>query len=89
MNQCLYHLLSIADEPLLTVDSVSMSASTTPVSDTTASDTDQSGLQHQATDREVQMEDTPYAKSAWFNIIGYSFPPSYNTNSHSMQLLRH
>ena len=56
--------MSIADEPLLTADSVSKSASTTPVSDTTASDTDQSGLQHQATDQEVQMEDTPYANSA-------------------------
>ena len=56
--------MSIADEPLLTADSVSTSASTTPVSHTTASDTDQSGLQHQATDWEVQMEDTPVANSA-------------------------
>ena len=59
--------MSIADEPLLTTDSVSMSASTTPVSDTTASDTDQSGPQsHQTTDREVviQIEDIPDANSA-------------------------
>ena len=56
--------MSIVDEPLLAADSVSTSASTTPVSDTTASDTDQSGLQHHATDREVQMEDTPDTNSA-------------------------
>ena len=58
--------MCIADEPLLTTDSVSMSASTTLVSDTTASDTDQSGLQHQTTDREgvIQMEDIPDANSA-------------------------
>ena len=58
--------MSIANEPLLTTDSVSMSASITPVSDTTASDTDQSDLQHQTTDWEgvVQMEDIPDANSA-------------------------
>ena len=56
--------MAIVDESLLAADSESMSASTTPVSDTTASDTDQSGLQHQATDREARMEDTPDTNSA-------------------------
>ena len=50
--------MAIAEEPLLAADSENTSASTTPVSNTTASDTDQSGPQHQATDREAQMEDT-------------------------------
>ena len=54
----------IAEEPLLTADSQSTSASTTPVSDTTASDTDQSGPQYQATDREARMEDTADINSA-------------------------
>ena len=56
--------MAIVDESLLTADSESTSASTTPVSDTTDSDTDQSGLQHQATDQEAQIEDTPDANSA-------------------------
>ena len=56
--------MAIVDEPLLAADSESTSASTTPVSHITASDTDQSGLQHQATDRESRMEDTLNINSA-------------------------
>ena len=50
--------MAIVEEPLLAAVSENMSAFTTPVSDTTASDTDQSGPQHQATDQEARMEDT-------------------------------
>ena len=45
--------MAIVEEPLLAADIENTSASTTPVSDTTASDTDQSGPQHQATDQEA------------------------------------
>ena len=50
--------MAIMKEPLLAADIENTSASTTPVSDTTASDTDQSGPQHQAIDQEARMEDT-------------------------------
>ena len=49
--------MAIVEEPLLAADIENTSAFTTPVSDTTASDTDQSGPQHQATDQEARMED--------------------------------
>ena len=46
------------EEELVAADMENTSASTTPVSDTTASDTDQSGPHHHATDQEAQMEET-------------------------------
>ena len=45
-------------EELVAADMENTSASTTPVSDTTASDTDQSGPHHHATDQEARMEET-------------------------------
>ena len=45
-------------EELTTADMENTSASTTPVSDTTASDTDQSGPQYRAIDQETQVEET-------------------------------
>ena len=45
--------MAIVEEPLLTADIENTSASTTPISDTTASDTDQSGPQHHAIDQEA------------------------------------
>ena len=47
----------------LAADIENTSASTTPVSDTTASDTDQSGPHHHAIDQEAQMEDTSVINS--------------------------
>ena len=44
-------------EELAAADMDNTSASTTPVSDTTASDTDQSGPHHHAIDQEAQMEE--------------------------------
>ena len=46
-------------EELTAADMENTSASTTPVSDTTASDTDQSGPQYHAIDQEAQVEETP------------------------------
>ena len=53
--------MAIVEE--LAADIENTSASTTPVSDTTASDTDQSGPHHHAIDQEAQMEDTSVINS--------------------------
>ena len=45
-------------EELAAADMENTSASTTPVSDTTASDTDQSGPQYCTIDQEAQVEET-------------------------------
>ena len=53
--------MAIVEE--LAADIENTSPSTTPVSDTTASDTDQSGPHHHAIDQEAQMEDTSVINS--------------------------